>query len=530
MNRLTRASYVLLSIMGLWALAACNSQKKMPESAQEMASEAEETAPSSAAPQDLLPGYRIEVAVDSFDQAEAYLAYYYGDKQYLKDTAEVNANGQFAFAGDERLDGGIYLVVLPPENQYFEIIIDQDQHFSLHTTKDDFVGDMQVEGSEENKVFYDDIQFLGNMREKAQALQGEMKEVEKGSAREAELKEDLQEINEQVMAQRSGLADEYPDMLYPKVIAAMQEPEIPPAPTDENGQPLDSLWDFHYYRAHFFDNLDFGDDRLLRTPVMNQKVTRYLDKLTVRHPDSLAESIDYIVEKARADSNVFQYLTISLLNKYAKSKIMGFDALYVHMVENYYLTGDAWWVDDSTLMKMEERARAISPTLVGRKAPNFRVQDENGNYHMPSGIDAEYTVLYFWDYDCGHCKTTTPVLAKAVGLYEGYPVKLMTVSINGAREVWKDKLSQYDLAELPNAINTHDARRASGFDAMYDVRSTPRLFLLDEDKKIMAKQISVAQLQEILDMRLGIDRPESEKIKDKDAGKASEDLDEEAGK
>lgn len=476
------------------------------------------------------PGYHIDVAIEGFDQAEAYLAYYYGDKQYLKDTAEV-VNGSFTFQGDTNLDGGIYLVVLPPENAYFEIIIDQDQHFSVQTENGNFVPAMEISGSQENQVFYDDIQFLGQMREKAQALQAEMKEVEKGSAREAELQAELKSINEEVLSQRSSLADAYPSMLYPKVIAAMEDPKIPPAPKDENGQPLDSLWDFHYYRAHFFDHLDFSDERLLRTPVLNQKITRYLDKLTVRHPDSLAASIDLIVEKARADSTVFQYVVISLLNKYAKSKIMGFDALYVHMVEKYYMTGQAWWVDDETLKKMEERALAISPTLVGRKAPNFRVQDVNGDYHMPQGIDAEYTVLYFWDYDCGHCKKTTPVLAKALALYQDDQVKAMTVNINGDREIWKKKLSEYGLADLSNAINTHDAARVSGFHNMYDVRSTPRIFLLDEEKKIMAKQISVAQLQEILDIRLDIDRPEEEKIKDKDAGSATEtEGDEEAGK
>jgi thiol-disulfide isomerase/thioredoxin len=470
------------------------------------------------------PGHHIDVTVDGFTQPEAYLAYYYGDKQYLKDTATV-VDGVFTFQDTERLDGGIYLVVLPPENQYFEIIVDQDQHFKLHTSTEDYVKNMKIEGSQENKIFYDDIHFLAEMREKAQAIQAEIKAADKGSDQEKALQADLQAINKQVLSQRAGLGEEYPDMLYPKVIAAMEEPEIPPAPTDDNGKALDSLWNYHYYRAHFFDNLDFGDERLLRTPVMNQKITQYLEKLTMRHPDSIAEAVDRIAALARADSNVFQYVVINLLNKYAKSKIMGFDGIYVHIVEKYYLTGDAWWADAETIKKMEERALAISPTLVGRKAPNFRVQDVNGDYTMPQGVDAEYTVLYFWDYDCGHCKKTTPVLAKAIKLYDGKSVKLFTVNINGDRDVWKKKLGDYGLADLPNAINTHDARRSSGFDGMYDVRSTPRIFLLDADKKIMAKQISVAQLQEIIDARLGIDRPESEKIKDKSAGAAPDEED-----
>lgn len=459
-------------------------------------------------------GYQIDITVDNFDQNQAYLAYYYGDKQYIKDTTEVT-NGSFTFAGDERLDGGIYLVVMPPSNQYFEIIVDGDQHFALRTDTADYIQNMQIEGSQENELFFQDIRYLSQMRTQAQQLQQQIQSAE--GEEKAALQEQLGGINEQVQRQRMKMVDDHPEMLYSKVVMAMKEPEIPEPPKGPDGKPLDSLYQFKYYRAHFFDNIDFSDDRMLRTPIYHQKVMQFLDKLTYRHPDSLADAIDYVVEKTRADSNVFQYTVIAILNKYAKSKVMGFDALYVHMVENYYMNGDAWWVDEETLAKMEERALAISPTLIGRKAPNFLVKDMKGDTQSPWGIEAEYTVLYFWDYDCSHCKKVTPVLSKAMALYEDYPVKLLSLNINGDRSAWIEKLSEYGLAELPNGIHTHDAARASGFDAMYDVRSTPRIILLDEEKKIMAKQITVAQLQQILDMKLDIDRPDEEKIEDEGA-------------
>lgn len=458
-------------------------------------------------------GYHIDIQVDGFTESEAYLAYYYGDKQYLKDTAQA-VDGKFTFEGDERLDGGIYLVVMPPDSRYFEVIIDKDQHFGLQTDTSDYVQNMVIKGSEENELFFGDIRYLAEMRTRANEIQQQLQTAE--GAEKERLQSELGQINEQVQTERMGLVEKYPDLLYSKVILAMKEPEIPEAPKGPDGQPLDSLFAFKYYRAHFFDNLDFGDDRMLRTPVYHNKVMQFLDKLTYRHPDSIADAIDYIVDKTRADSNVFQYTVIAILNKYAKTKIMGYDALYVHMVESYYMNGDAWWVDEETLAKMEERAVAISPTLVGRKAPNFLVKDVANNTQSPWGVEADYTVLYFWDYDCSHCKKVTPRLAEAMALYDGYSVKVLTLNINGSREDWIEKLGEYGLAELPNAINTHDAARSSGFDAMYDIRSTPRVLLLDDEKKIMAKQITVAQLQEILDRELGIDRPEEEKILDEE--------------
>jgi len=457
-------------------------------------------------------GYEIDVTVKGLQQAEAYLAYYYGDKQYLKDTAQVE-NGRFVFTGEEPIDGGIYLVVLPPDNKYFEVIIDRDQKFSMVTDMENFVGNMQVSGSEENKIFYDDIQYLGNMRGEVESIQKQMAEA-KGTPREKELQAQLDDLNKSVVSRRKKIVEDDPEYLYSKVISAMQEPEIPEAPVDENGKPLDSLFAFHYYRAHFFDNIDLADDRLLRTPLFHQKVDQYLEKLTYRHPDSLAKSIDYIIEKTRTNDEVFQYTVISLLNKYAKSPVMGYDALYVHMVEKYYLSGDAHWTDEETLQKMKERALAISPTLIGNKAPNFYVQDLYDNTVSLHGTKGEHTILFIWDYDCGHCKKTMPKLVKAFSFYEDYDVKLLTLSINGDVGVWKEKMETYGLDKLDNAVNCQDHRRQSGFDAMYDVRSTPRLFLLDEDKKILAKQITVGQLQDLLDLRLEIDRPDEEKIED----------------
>ena len=54
-------------------------------------------------------GYQIKLKVDGFGQKELYLGYFYGDKQYLKDTSYVEQDGYFYFEGNEKLEpGGLY--------------------------------------------------------------------------------------------------------------------------------------------------------------------------------------------------------------------------------------------------------------------------------------------------------------------------------------------------------------------------------------------------------------------------------------
>lgn len=456
-------------------------------------------------------GYNIDVTVKNFDGTDALLANYFGDKNYKADSTEVE-NGHFVFSGDEPLKKGMYLVVLPPANNYFELIIDEDQHFSIATELKepiDFVRTMKVDGSDDNSIFYNDLVYIGSQRQRMNEVNEKLKGLDKNSAEAKELTEQLNKINTEVMTYRENLMNSNPDMLFAKMLKALKNPVVPPAPPD-----ADSLFAFNYYRSHFFDEVDFNDQRLLRTTTLHQRADIFLEKLTYKHPDSIAKSIDYIIDQTQ-DTLVFRYFVQTYLNKYAESKIMGMDAVYVHMVEKYYMTGRAYWVDDETLKKMIERALAISPTLIGRKAPNFTMKDHKGNLVTLHNIKAKYTILYFWDYDCGHCKKVTPQLAEAYEKYIDKDVQLITVSINGSIEVWKNKLGEYGIKGIPLA----DPSRKSGFDAKYDVRSTPRLFVLDEDKIIKAKHITVEQMEDLLNRFLGlppIEREVEEEKSDKE--------------
>src|SRR5215204_4953646 len=103
-------------------------------------------------------GYNVKVKVNGLRDSLCYLANYYGDKQYLKDSSKADASGTIVFKGAEKLPGGIYMIVLPGK-KYFELIIDKEQVFSVETDTMEYVKHMKVSGSNENKLFYDYLQF-----------------------------------------------------------------------------------------------------------------------------------------------------------------------------------------------------------------------------------------------------------------------------------------------------------------------------------------------------------------------------------
>lgn len=440
-------------------------------------------------------GHRIEITIDNFAGDSALIANYFWDKQVIYDTVPVN-QGKILLEGKDPIPQGMYLVALPPQNNYFELIIPADQYFSMSTDTVDLVRNLKITGSEENEAFYKDLLFIADRRKEFESLSNRMKGASPEES--VSIREEMNRVDKSVKSYRKEFIEKYPSHLYVKVLQGLEEPQMPEQiPLASNGRE-DSAYAFRYYRNKFLEKIDFADERMLRTPVLYNKINQYLEQLTPKHPDSVGLSIDRIVDKTRPNKEVFKIVVGNLLNKYANSKIMGYDAIYVHMVERYYMSKEAYWVDSLTLSKMEDRAMKISPTMIGRKAPELRMMDVNNKFtSLHNDVQGDYIIVYFWDYDCGHCKEITPKLAELFNTrLKDKNVKLFTISINGNIEKWKESLQKYGLDTY--GINVQDHARKTNFGTQYDILSTPRIFLLDKDKIIKAKHFAVDQLEEIL--------------------------------
>ncbi|MFM7727029.1 MAG: DUF4369 domain-containing protein, partial [Flavobacteriales bacterium] len=209
-------------------------------------------------------GYDIKVRIVGLKDTDCYLGNHYGDKQYVKDTVRVDGEGWMNFKGDESLEGGIYLVILPNKT-YFELLIDSEQKFTVETDTMDYVGNLKVTGSLENKLFNDHQKFLIAKGQESQAYKDQLELFKNNKDSAAAIRKRMQDLDKQVKDYRIQLMKDHPKTFMAKIILTMQEPEVPEAPKDEKGNVIDSTFQFNYYKSHFLDNVDFGDDRLLRT-------------------------------------------------------------------------------------------------------------------------------------------------------------------------------------------------------------------------------------------------------------------------
>ncbi len=289
-----------------------------------------------------------------------------------------------------------------------------------------------------------------------------------------------------------------PESLLAKIVRAMIPPEIPDfdiPPDCPNPDSLQMVLAYAFQRDHFFDGFAWADSSLLRTPILYNKLQQYVNQLLIQHPDSLIGPITRVIEESKANPSVFQYVTVYMLNHFMQSNIMGQDKVFVEIARRYYLSGEAFWASEEFLTNLRENVEKIVPNLIGATAHDLIMEDPSGEWHSLAQVRADYTVLYFWEPDCGHCKVSTPKLWDLYQKWRGKGLEVFAVYTQDNRQEWTDYLNEkgYDW------INVYDPTNQSFFRFYYNVISTPTIYLLDRDKKIIAKRISVESLTEMVD-------------------------------
>ncbi len=458
-------------------------------------------------------GYDIKIRMKGLNDTTLLLGHYLNKSMYPDDTIMLDNNGYGIFKGKNMLPGGMYVVYLP-STKFFQILLDKDQQFSIEADTADFANSVKIKGSEDNSVFYDFQKYMMALSEEASAIQQKLKTSENGAEKE-EYKKRLKSLGDERIEHINSIIKDHPGLFVSTFLKATLDIEVPDPPLLANGKK-DSIWQYYYFRNHYFDNFNYTDPRLLRTPLIEDKVMDYITKVIPQIPDSIIVYSDSILDKSEADSNVFRFMLITLFNHFAKSNIMGMDAVYVHIADKYYLT-KSWWSDRKFLEDLKDRIEKTKPLLIGKTAPDIELmlvpaehfiaaENDTALKRFPHAgskinlhdINAKYLVLVFWEADCGHCKVAIPKLHE---LYESSlknkDVKILAVSTlfgEDGKIKWVDFVNQHKLYDWMNAWNPYSYQ----YKIQYDILTTPQIFILDKDKKIVAKRIGPEQVEPMI--------------------------------
>lgn len=438
----------------------------------------------------------LKFIVKGCENQSVVLGYYFNKQLLVKDTIELNGQGEGRYASQQPLPQGVYVAYLPNQ-EYLDFIVGGVQNFTLSTSKENMLANTTISGSEESKKFLDYQKFIAAM----QLQLGPLQKQQEANPNDEKLKQELQskfsELDKQVKSYMRQLADNNDGSFLSLFMKGVQEIEIPDFKQQLPSLTVEQLQEkrYFYYRNHYFDNFNLSDDRLLRTPFFTSKLENYFKEILPQIPDTVASEAIALIERTKTNPEMFKYVTSYLYNLVNESKIMGMDAALVQLAEKYYLSGLASWADPKFVGDLRSQVEKIKYTLIGEIAPDLKMGSFDQQYFRLHEVSAPFTILVFWETDCGHCKKEIPLLHKVWSEKLSHDAKVFCVYTMNKKEEWTEFIEEN---HLDGWIHVYDPRYLTNFRYLYNITSTPQIFVLDKDKKIVAKKISAEQLADVI--------------------------------
>lgn len=473
-------------------------------------------------------GYEIKVNLKNYKDDLAYLTYYQFDKTFIKDTCTSIKNGKIVFNGKTKLDTGIYAVVSSKKAVMFNFFVDENaQKIQFKSDASvDFSEDLIALNSELQNDFLNYIKYLGTQNLVVQ-------EMDKNA--NLKTKEDTLNLIEQHRIIDQKIADFEKDFItknkdayIASVINLKVDKVLDNIPLASNGRP-DSTAAFKYYKKHYWDDINFKDDAVMRNPFFFNKVKKYFDQVVAIHPDSVIVEIDKIMDQTIEESLLYKILLAHFTYSNETSQIMGFDKVFVHLVDKYFKTGRAssLYNNDGIIQNIINRAEKLRPLLIGSPAPELYMINAEDHVkikalgfeaakgseaitdiyykNLPeitkmqiklSDIKADYTVMVFWDVDCGHCRDEIPVLLETYNDLKRQKIDVKVYSVYMQHD--GEKYLKYIAENKLPWINVYDGTHSNNTLQKYDVNSTPIIYVLDKNKTIKAKRIGASKVKSII--------------------------------
>ncbi|MDI1355234.1 MAG: DUF5106 domain-containing protein [bacterium] len=483
-------------------------------------------------------GYDIKINFKGCKDSLVFLVKYNWDQQFVVDTCKNFKNGAIVFKGTKDLDKGMYVLVSQATTVYFEFFINDSEKMTISADANDPNGSLSVVGSKDNDLFFSYLRFVAGKNKEF----GKVLEQTKGMNK-ADSTKFVQEKITVFMADAKKYDAEYMQKVKGTFVYDFMnlktEKEPLNIPKASNGRP-DSIYSYYYYKSHYFDGVDFKDSRIMRTPLFDDRVKSYFDRVIVNHPDTVIQEIDKMLAKCVEGGPIYNQLIGYFTYKYEQSKIIGFDKVFVHLGDTYILTGKASGVyTEETVKKIKERLDIMRNLLMDAQvAELYMIDTTGGKVVRKMGFDtasssksvtdlyykniekltpmfktlyqvkAKYTVLVFWAADCGHCQTEIPKLHENLKTGKGkIDVKVFAVQTKDELfDTWRKFIIEKKVTDF---IHVYDPIHLNNLKERFDIYSTPVIYILDKDKKIKAKRLGAEQVVDYLKYLESTDKPET---------------------
>jgi peroxiredoxin len=439
-----------------------------------------------AVPQFPMAGNTIRGEIRNTAGKKLFFYSVYGERTTLRDSAVADPAGNVIFPIPAGTLPGLYRISLTKDNYLNLILNHEDVRFV--TSGESLSDSVRILASRENQAYYY-YRHLDRMSQaKLEILVPVLDYYPEKDAFYSSVAAEFESIQKRQAKVVDSLAGLLPDSYAVRIFRLQQAPFIPASMSKDERM--------NWLKIHFLDQVNFKDTLLLNSDAWVNKAVSFLslysnNRLSQKQLEAeFIKAVTVILSAASVNADVYKFLLDYFVGGFDKYH---FDNVITYIADNFQ---DPFSCEDqarkTTLQKKLENFKKIA---VGKTAPDIEVPDMKGKPVKLSSISSEYTLLIFWSSECGHCVQMMPRVKQIYDKQKPKRMEIMTVSLDTSKTAWtkfirEEKLDWLNTSELKgfNSVSTD----------VYNIYATPTMFLLDREKKIIAKPVSYRELEDAL--------------------------------
>ncbi len=246
----------------------------------------------------------------------------------------------------------------------------------------------------------------------------------------------------------------------------------------------------------FWDGIEAFDGPTDENPILAAQLDFYFDKMVAPLPDSICLEINRLVERTDSNTDLRDFILWHLLEKYRHPDYMSQDQVFVWLYDNYFSRLEIEDLNATNLALIREKAERLRRLALFNAAP-----DLDGILGLQS-VGSDYTVLFFYDHDCDLCHQERQDFDAVL---ETHP-QITAIAIDMNPDSSTDGSGGFEIRPQGNGdfkSPTRHRRIANPSELMaltdlYDIETTPLIYVLDKGKRIIAKKIQARQIPLVL--------------------------------
>ncbi len=231
------------------------------------------------------------------------------------------------------------------------------------------------------------------------------------------------------------------------------------------------------------DFKDFGE--------LYDNIFKQLDPVLTEDVDNVAKSF---YKKVDGDTTLYRDVFFNLFNYLRASGKYALQQGAINIAREYII-GEPWYWSPEYLDRISYSLEREKMNPVYSQAKNLLLHNSKGKLStLYDECGPELTLILFHLVSCQECEEMTKKLIKLKSTLNANSIRVVAVYTGKDEQLWKE----YVKKGPKNWRYLWDKNGESEMHRLYDLEYVPHLYLLDYDKTIIAKDIDIDTLKEIL--------------------------------